>query len=168
MRALFVSVTLLAVLATACSDEPTSDGQPATSTTQPREATTPPTTGEFGNTIEKPSRLTSIDFDALKDGQTIVADWEATHWGIGYKATRYLPDRQIGTTGSGIITRSQFPNNWTVFVQNDEAHDGPRYTILNVRLRYIDDLTIEMRDDNSGDLIANFVFDETDPADWES
>lgn len=131
----------------------------------------PPTTGEFGNALTRPTNLERLDFVGFEIGEVRVIDWTLGCGSFGLHngpEERFLQDRPIVTPSSGLLVRSDFPSDWSVFIYNETAHDGSEYVLLDVVVTRFDEDTIEMRASADGPLIANFLRDKTDPADWES
>lgn len=133
---------------------------------------TPPTTGVFGNTLTRPTDLESLDFTGFEVGEVRTIDWTFGCGSFGLyegPGQRYLQDRPIVSSSSGDgLVRSDFPPDWGVFIYNETPHDGSEFVLLDVVVTRVDEDTIEMRASNDGPLIANFLRDKTDPAEWES
>lgn len=124
---------------------------------------------EFGNVRAESEGIRYISLEDLTTGNVIQGDWESGGCGgILDGAQRFNLDRLISTKDSNrAFVASDFAADLDVFVMNDEANDGPAYALLNIAMQQIDNDTIEMHNIETGELIANFVRDTSDPAEWE-
>lgn len=98
----------------------------------------------------------------IEVGETVsVQIWNDCGIVIEIAENWYLPDRQIAPTrrSSSDFLDSDFKPDWNVAVY--ETEDGPGWVILDAEVTRIDDTTLEVTHQGTGNLIANFKLDPT-------
>ncbi|MDJ0767646.1 MAG: hypothetical protein QNJ12_02590 [Ilumatobacter sp.] len=105
--------------------------------------------------VEPPSELAIGDVAPVQI-------WAGCTLELAIGEERFVPDEELVPAPlDGRYRAADFPPSWHVLVFNEGPTDGPAYVVLDAEAERLDAETVEVRDQDSGDVVGTFRLDRT-------